>query len=234
MPKGKANNTDKERVLFHGRIAGADAVTQVLVNLNPTNMSAAPAGLTRLPAVADNFAQYRIRKFKFRLHCTGASFPTCAGFVGGVQDTPPTSLAQIMELIPSTELGQGQLVPTNWVNVPPGDLAGPLPWYKTILGSADATEESPGVFVLIHTASQTYSVEFFIEYEFKAAVAPANTPAAVSLLAEVLAARRKAAHEAERKRLLRALSELPPAPLASASMAPVTTPGSPVVSPTGF
>lgn len=195
-----------ERVLFHGWLTGADAATQVLVNLNPTNMNVAPATLTRVPNVADNYAHYRILALKFRLVPSDAANFIAVGYVGGVQDTPPSTLDQVMELIPSVAQGIGQTVPTNWVKVPRSELAGPLPWYKTILGGADATEESPGILVLVHTTLHVYRVELFIEYEFKVGVAPANTPVALALANELVAARRKAVLEAERARLLRVLS----------------------------
>ncbi len=207
---------------FHGLFTSSSAATQELLNLNPTNMNVAPAQFTRVPAVADNWAQYRVLALRFRLHSIGSSNAVAAGFVGGVQDTPPSTAAQVMELLPSTYLGPSQQVPSKWVNVPRKDLAGPLSWYKTVLGTADATEESPGVLVVTHTTMVFWAVEAYITYEFKAAVAPGNTPAALAYQRAVAAERKRALQEGQRARLLSVLA----APLAAAPTLPPTAGGS--------
>ncbi len=202
---------------FHGIISSSSAATQELINLNPTNMNVAPASFTRIPAVADNWAQFRVLALRFRLHSIGSSNAVAAGFVGGVQDTPPSTAAQVLELLPSTYLGPSQQVPTKWVNVPRKDLAGPLSWYKTVLGTADATEESPGVLVITHTTMVFCAVEVYITYEFKAAVAPGNTPAAAAILREVAAERRRLHQEVQRQRLLGVLTGSAQSPSAAPS-----------------
>jgi len=192
--------------MFHGIVGSSAAATQELLNLNPSNMGITPGQLTRPVAQADLWAHYRILSMRFRFMTSGASTPVAAAFVGGVQDTPPSTLAQVMEVIPAVLLGANQQVPTNWVDVPRSDLAGPLPWYKSLLGAGDATEESPGVLVIFHTTLVSFLLELFIEYEFKVAVAPANTPEGLALLQEVRALRVNRERQVQRAQVLRALT----------------------------
>lgn len=195
---------DSDRELFHLIVVGSDAATQILLNLNPSNMGSYS---TRLLAQADTWAHYRVLGLKFRLHPTVLTNATVvAGYVGGVQDVPPANSNSLMEVIPSTVKGSQQSVPTSWVTVSRKDLAGPLPWYKSLLGGADATEESPGLIVLIHITSVEYFLEVFIEYEFKTAVATANSPAQLQLLRELVQSRRNQELVSERDRLLRVLA----------------------------
>lgn len=197
-----------ERVPFHGLWDPSSAVTQELLNLNPSNMSG--AGFTRLASVADNFASYRIRSLRFRLHPLIATATSDAAvcFTGAVQDTSPTTIAQCMEVIPSLYMGLNCTTSSGWKDVPKADLTGPLPWYKSLLGTADATEESPGLFVMVKQALAQCGPAVEIEgvYEFRAAIAPANTPMLLKLQAEVSAARRSAALQREREALLRVLA----------------------------
>lgn len=207
-----------QRVPFHGIWQPLTAVTQELLNLNPSNMSA--AGFTRLAGVADNFVSYRIRSMKFRIHPLGntaapgvgtVTAPAACCFTGGVQDTSPSTIAQAMEILPSAYQSPQSTHATPWVKVPAADLAGPMPWYKSLLGTADASEESPGLLVLIKVGIATVwaPVEIMGVYEFRAAVAPANTPAALQLQLQLSSMRREAAVRRERLALLRVLA--PPA-----------------------
>jgi hypothetical protein len=207
---------DMEACEFHGIWSGADAATQVLLNLNPSNMSA--AGFTRLGGFADNFASFKIQRLRFRIHCNNATSGTAACFVGSVQDTSPSTLPQVMEVLPAAILGLVQQVPTNWVEVPKADLAGPLTWYKSLLGTADATEESPGLLVLVHTTLVAYTVEIEGNYLFKTAVAPANTPMALKLAQEIRASRVLAAQDRERVALRRLLQGAVSSPTAMGPM----------------
>ncbi len=138
----------------------------------------------RMSAEADTWAHYRIRKFKFRLHpdpSAAQSNAVAAGFCGGIQDTPPATIAAVTELVPSAYLAGGTSVPTEWVEVSQSELAGPLPWYKSIPGTADATEEYPGSISICGTGTDTYSLEMRGVFEFKTAVATANTPEELKL-----------------------------------------------------
>ncbi len=133
--------------------------------------------------------------------------------MGGVQDTLPGTVAQVMELVPSCfhaqAAGSIQTKPSNWVNVPPVDLKGPLPWYKSIVGAADTTEESPGVLCLVGATTNNVTVEFFIVMDFKTAVAPANTPLEIRARQEMRLARQQRAALAQQRLVARVLAGVP-------------------------
>lgn len=208
MPR---KSSEIESVPFHGVWDPSSAVSQELLNLNPTNMAA--AGFTRLASVADNYASFRIKSLRFRLHplIVTATSDAAVCFTGAVQDTSPTSVAQVMEVLPSLLMVMYRTTPTEWKEVPKADLCGPLPWYKSLLGTADPTEESPGLIVLVKAATALMgpSVEIEGVYEFRSAIAPANTPMLLKLQAEVAAARRTAVIQREREALLRVLAPSP-------------------------
>jgi hypothetical protein len=132
--------------------------------------------------------------------------PQVAGFLGGVQDNPPTSVAQLGEVIPSCYLGNLQTVNSEWIRVPKADLAGPFPWYKTIAGSADPTEESPGYIVVVGTGTDTFYVEFRGVFTFKVSLATANTPVALEARRKIREERRLRAIAQEKEVLLKILS----------------------------
>ncbi len=135
----------------------------------PTN-TITPRGSTE----ADSWAHFRVRSLKFRLHPNGKTL--AVGFCGGVQDTPPGTIAAVMELLPSAYITSSTTTLPGWTKVPAKDLAGPLPWYKTVAGSADATEEAPGFLCVAGTGTDTFELELMGVLEFKTAVATANTP----------------------------------------------------------
>ncbi len=173
---------------FHGLWSGADAATGVSFSMNPASL---PGSFSRVLSAADVFAHYRLRSLSFRVLPTAT--PVTVGFVGGVQDTLPSTAPQILELLPSQLCTAATTVVMPWVKVSKEDLAGPLPWYKSVNGAADATEESPGAMVLNHTASAAYNVEIQGVYEFKTAVATANTPVQLAARREVHVARQREA-----------------------------------------
>lgn len=134
----------------------------------------------RASVEADVWAHFRMTSLKFRLHPgTFSGTPLSAGYIGGLQDTPPTTIPQVMELLPSTYLSDEVTKPTEWVSVGKGELAGPFPWYKTVGGSADPTEESPGSIYIAGTSTDAFALEIRGVFEFKTAVAAANTPVAI-------------------------------------------------------
>ena len=133
---------------------GGDSATFPFHTLYSTVLSAGvlpiavtPVGLSpRASIEADCWAHFRLKRLAFRLFPASTAASNVgqgAGFIGGIQDTPPTTITQVMELLPSTYIGADQTCPTEWVHVPRSDLAGPIPWYKTVAGTADPTEESP-------------------------------------------------------------------------------------------
>jgi len=180
-----------------------------------SNAQVSPSGLTavssRLIAEADNWAYFRVRSLKFRLHNSGAANDFAIGFVGGSQDTLPATLATIMELLPSTYYSHLYTKPSDWVVVGKEELAGPFPWYKSVNGTADTSEEGPGYICIAGTTTQTFYYELMATFEFKTAVAPANTPLARQALQAVVAERREQLLRRERDVLLRALAQAPPA-----------------------
>jgi len=178
-------------------------------NLNPSSLA---SFATRVGAVADSWCQYRVVKLRFRLRIpisAGITNQQAAGFVGGVQDTPPSTVATVSELLPSCLLDKNQTVPSDWVKVSPADLAGPLPWYKAIAGAADPTEESPGLICIAGVGTDTALLEMEGVYMFKAAAATANTPAAVELLREMRLERSRQQRERERLALIKSLASSP-------------------------
>jgi hypothetical protein len=112
----------------------------------------------------------------------------------------------VVELLPCAVLGGRQTTPTQWVTPSASELAGPLPWYKTIPGAADTTEEYPGYLCIAGTTTEAILAEVQGVFEFKGAVATANTPAALKLREELRQVRRAARERVERQRLLAALS----------------------------
>ncbi len=182
-------------------------------NLGP-NSSVSPRSLIE----ADTWAHFRVKSYSFRLHpsATVRAIQTC-GYVGGQQDTNPNTIAQVMELLPSAVLAAGATVPTEWVRVPKSDLAGPLPWYKTIPGTADVTEESPGTVCFTGTSSDVVQLEQRGVFEFKTAVATGNTPLAVAARSKLREERVRIALATERALLLKILGTSP-VPVSSTSL----------------
>lgn len=201
MPSGrKGGRGDGAVIPFHISLAGSLAAGAFSFNLNPS-------AINRLLIEADAWAHFRVRSFSFRLLPTSPStVAQAAGFVGGIQDTPPASYLQVSELLPSCVKGVGQTVPTSWVRVSRMDLAGPFPWYKTIPGSADATEEAPGAVIVIGSGTETYNIEMKGKFEFKTSVNSGNTPLSADLRARIREERALLMKQKERETLLKILS----------------------------
>jgi hypothetical protein len=92
------------------------------------------------------------------------------------------------------------------VNVSKSDLAGPFPWYKTVVGTADATEESPGLVTIAGTGTDPFVAEFRGVFHFKTSVATANTPMALNLRRRIHEERALGAIIAQKNVLMRILS----------------------------
>jgi len=157
---------------------------------------------------ADCWAHWRVRNFAFRLHPVAATSTTTqlAGFCGGVEDTTPATVAAIGELLPSVVMTADQTIPSEWVRPSKGELSGPLPWYKTILGTADATEESPGTLCFIGGLTEILNLEMRGIFEFKTAVATANTPMARNAIIMLREERVRGVVARERDLLLKILA----------------------------
>ena len=185
-------------VPFHTVLNASFTAGAAAISVSP-NTSLSP---TRLPAAADEWAHFRVKSLSFRLHPrTSVTADQVAGFVGGTQDTLPATLLQVGELIPSVPLGGDSTVPTEWVRCSRQELAGPFPWYKSVVGGADPTEESPGYLVIVGSATDNYMLEVRGEFEFKTAIATGNSPVAIELRARLRAERLRSGLESERSRI---------------------------------
>jgi hypothetical protein len=154
---------------------------------------------------ADCWQWYRLKSLKFRL--LGLSTTSYCGFVEGKPDTLPASGAQIMELLDSVaHMGPQETVWSRWVNVPKKALAGPLPWYKTVLGGATDEEEVNGFLVLAGTGTATVNVEYYFTFEFKGPIATANTPLMAELTRKLREEKTRLHAEKRRGELLAQLS----------------------------
>jgi len=166
-----------------------------------------PAAFPRLAVEADAWAHFRVTRLSLRLHPTSPkTVAQVAGFVGGVQDTTPGTFAAVSELLPSCVNAVGSTHPSEWVHVSRSELAGPFPWYKSVAGTADATEEAPGSFVVIGTGTETFTLEFRGVFEFKTAVATVNTPVALVARQQLHAERVSLERAFARESLLRILN----------------------------
>ncbi len=155
--------SDSTKVTIHQRYA--PGITPNALPLNPINMG------DRATSLSDNYANFRLVSFRFRLHPVSA-FVSCGYATGSANTTPPSTAQTIMELVPSTYILSAQTCPTGWVVVPKGDLAGPMPWYKT--QTTTGNDEFPGALV---TTNAGADVEYYAVLEFKGGIDPANTPA---------------------------------------------------------
>lgn len=196
----KGGRSDACIIPFHISLSGALSAGLFSFNLNPS-------AINRLLIEADAWAFFRVRSFSFRLLPTSPStVAQAAGFVGGIQDTPPATYLQVSELLPSCVKGVGQTTPTMWVRVAKSELSGPLPWYKTIPGTADPTEEAPGSVIVVGTGTETYNIEMKGKFEFKTSVNSGNTPLSADLRARIREERALLYKQREREILLRILS----------------------------
>jgi hypothetical protein len=217
--KKNANKQDHMVAPFHQVTTGTLSAGVAGINVRPNdgNFSA-----TRLAVLADAYAHFRVRKLRFRLHpVVSVTASQAVGYVGGVQDTSPSTVSAVGELISSTPYGGDCSVPSSWVIPTKEELAGPFPWYKSIAGSADTTEEQPGQIIVAGNASDAFILEIEGVLEFKVSVSTANTPAQLKLLADLRELRQREADARTRFELLRALSVASaPAPLTKGAGAP--------------
>jgi len=164
---------------------------------------------TRILAEADAWTLFRMKSLKFRLLPAGTNnFAAC--YVPGVQDTPPATLAQVVELESAVYLSAPQTSPTNWSSVGKADLQGAIPWYHSIPGGPTSVEEAPGTFVVACSAAVA---AFFLEIrgviEFKGAAAIGNTPMALAAIRTLREEQRRLRDDRIRNDLVKALSKTP-------------------------
>ncbi len=195
---------DSERIPVHGLISQALTAGVASIQLSPSGLS---TWSTRLASIADNWAHFRVLRFKFRIHHGAITGDTAMGYLGGIQDTPPANSTSLLEVMPATYQGTTYTKPSDWVNVPRKDLQGPFPWYKSINGTADTTEEAPGILRICGNGTDVVVAEFFGEFECKTSVAPANTPAAVKLRLSLVEERKREARARRRTELVSLLDK---------------------------
>jgi len=177
------------------------------MRLNPSDLTTYS---TRLLAAADEWAHFKVLKLRFRMHPTpsGVTANQAMGWVGGVQDTLPGTFTQVGELLSSCFLAGETTVPTEWVECSGAEISGPLPWYKSVSGAADATEEAPGYFVVVGTGTETFNAEIRGILQFKTSISTANTPKDLESMKLRLESRRRAMREKEGSAILDLLSSL--------------------------
>lgn len=172
------NKSDSCRIPFRFTLLATTASNVFGLSLQP-NSNLSP----RLLIEADAWALYRVLDLKIRLHPRNAvTSDQVVAYIGGNQDTPPSNLAQASELLNAEVLGADETVPSAWCHPSKAELAGMLPWYKTVAGTADTNEEAPGsIYITSTTAADNFLLEIRGVYEFKTSVSTGNTPAAIQL-----------------------------------------------------
>ncbi len=202
---GGARAKDSQTLPFHYLLQGTAAANVYQFNVQPSSNFG-----TRVVVEADVWAHFRVKNLKFRLHPSAGSGSAAAGFVGGVQDTLPGTLAQVSELIPSVFTSTDSTVPTEWMTPSAAELAGPFPWYKSVPGGADVTEESIGsMAVWTSGATDVFYLEMRGVFEFKTSVATGNTPAQLARVLAEREARQEALRDRQRGALLAVLATPP-------------------------
>lgn len=179
MSRNRQQSRDTVAIPFRYFAVGSLAAQAIFVSPNGTFSP-------RLAAIADDFDEYRVTSLRFRLQqpiTAAATFAAC--YQPGIIDTPPTTAATISEGLNSIVLSTGITTPSQWSRVPKGVLAGMHPWYKTIPGTPEASEELQGG--IYAAASTTGSIlEWEGVCEFRSAISAGNTP-----MERALAARRR-------------------------------------------
>lgn len=194
--------SDSCRIPFRFSLLAATAANIFGVSLQPNN-NLSP----RLVAEADAWALYRVLDLKVRLHPRNAvTADQVVGVLGANQDTTPATFLQVTELLNAQVLSADSTVPADWVKPSRSELAGMLPWYKTVAGAADTNEEAPGaIFVASTAAADNFYLEIRGVYEFKTSLATANTPLLVQLRERVREDMKKQRAQKERDRLISVL-----------------------------
>lgn len=153
--------------MFNSTLIGGVAVQ----SLQPSNVS--------LPnAMSDVYEFYRIVKLRYRMHppITLAA-PQCAVYLAGIIDTPSSlNLSACLQIPHAAVMSARSTIPSKWCNVPPRALSSYMTWYKTVAGTPDPDAEEQGKLYIAGNASDNYSVELMITYEFKTPVVPGATP----------------------------------------------------------
>ena len=136
-------------------------------------------GMTgRLAAIADSYDEFRFTKLSFRIrHPAAMTSPgyQIAGYAAGITDTAPT-LPTIGEYLTSCLITSWESTYQPYAKVPAGVLAGMHPWYKTIAGSPEPSEEVQGTIYIAGTGTDVYFLEVAGEIQFRCSAPTGSTP----------------------------------------------------------
>lgn len=139
--------------------------------VNTVNIS--PATFTRALAVADIFQFYRFTKIKViqppvGFNNTTVSSAVVHGFAPGSEfDTPPTTIAQIVELPRVLYHGLSKTMDGN-LTLGRKDLLAhaQIPWFKTIVGTEDPQFEiQANLYNIASVATISYIIEYTVEFQ---------------------------------------------------------------------
>ncbi len=212
MPGSKSKNAI---IQVHALIIGATSS-----NLGTIAVDASAAISQRIQSIADDFALYKYKRLSCRLHVNGVT-DFSVGFVGNIPVNTPASHADNMNSLDATFCPAGQLVPSDWVTVPPKRLAGQFPWYRTRLGTFDQSEAIVGALYIVSSSSAaTYTLEVRCAVEFKDPLDPDVSAEARVLRSKAREIAEKLIRDKERDRLLGLL-----APTGTGSAPQVRVPG---------
>jgi len=164
-----AKSRDTVRIPFHAFMA-TTFTTSAVVFLSPLITP-------RLTAIADSYDEYRFESFKFRIR-DGQASNQAACFIPGIVDTPPATLSAVGEVLNSVMIGVGETIPSNWSNISKGVLSGMHPWYKTVAGTPESSEEIQGNVCIFEGSGAGVSVVLEISgvCAMRAGVNAGNTP----------------------------------------------------------
>lgn len=174
--KGKPSlaHVDKiSRVSFHLM----DPATALAAGV--ASIAVSPSGLgTRVVAISDAFALYRVVRLKYRLRRLTATLggAQAVAYYPGVVDTVPNTTKLNSESLYVTSLCNQETVPSSWVELNREELAAYSVWLKTKSGSIDAGEEVQGYLLGTGSGTDLWCVEVEGEIEFKGPVDPSSTP----------------------------------------------------------
>jgi len=163
-------------------------------------ISLSPSSFIEAAAISDVFELYRVTKLRYRLHRhVSTSGSLAAVYIAGVVDNAPSTAADASVSPYTAVITPTATVPSGWRTVSRRDLVGYQPWYKTIAGSPDPAQEVQGRIYLAGLASDFWTVEVEVVYQFKSPCTSSATPA------------ERGARECalERERLLRILAAAP-------------------------
>jgi len=205
MPR-KGKSDPVEVVHFAGILSITYVGGLSTVQLSPNSTLSA-----RAASIADNYALYRVTALRFRIRHTDSTMSAnqLVTFIPGITDTSVASVAPASETGRYSYLSINESVPAPWCIVPRAELMGMHPWYKTVPGTVESAEEIVGNLFCVGTGVENCKLEVAGTFEFKDPVAASETPVIAKLSMAIREERRRLALDAERRRLLSALTPAP-------------------------